>query len=231
MPNPLVDVTIAIVATSHAQMGDTGEPTGVWLEELTTPYYALVDAGAVVDVYSVKGGPIPVDPRSLSDDERADSVLRYREDDAFQASVQNTSAVGSVDIAKYDAVFLPGGHGTMWDYPGEAIATLVSDTVAAGKPIAMVCHGPAALSGAVHDGKPLVAGRRVAGFTNSEEKAVGLTDAVPFLLEDRLKELGGDYVSGPDFEPFAVRDGLLITGQNPQSAGKTADLLIEALSE
>ena len=224
---------IAIIATSHAEMGDTGEPTGVWLEELTAPYYAFLDAGHDVHVFSIAGGAIPIDPRSLGEDAKKDeSVARYLSDDTARDLFANTKDVAAVDLADYAAVFLPGGHGTMFDYPeSDRLADLLGKAMDAGKTVAAVCHGPAGLVNAtLEDGISIVKGRRVAGFTNSEEEGVGLTDAVPFLLETKLKELGADYQSGPDFQPFTVRDGNLITGQNPASAAPTAEKVIEALA-
>ena len=224
---------ILIITTSHANIGNTDEKTGVWLEELTTPYYAFVDGGADVALASIAGGPVPIDPRSTGDDLRKEeSVRRYFDDPALQAKVANTPAFTSLDGADYDAVFLPGGHGTMWDYPkSQELAALVTDFLKAGKPVSAVCHGPAGLTAARIGGDPIVKGKKVAGFTNSEEEAVGLSEVVPFLLEDRLRELGGDYQKGPDFAPFAIRDGLLITGQNPASAGKVASLTLEAVRD
>lgn len=223
---------ILMIATSAATMAPSDEPTGVWLEELTTPYYAFVDAGADVTLASIAGGAIPIDTRSLKPKGENDaSVERYYDDAALKEAVENTPRFETLDVSSYDAVFLPGGHGTMFDYPeSEALARLVETTLDAGKVMAAVCHGPAGLVKAKRkDGSPIVAGRKVAGFTDSEERAVGLENAVPFLLETRLRELGANYASGPDFEPFALRDGDLVTGQNPASAGKTADLVLEAV--
>ncbi|MAO93343.1 MAG: glutamine amidotransferase [Rhodospirillales bacterium] len=224
---------VAIIVTSHASMGDTGEKTGVWLEEFTTPYYHLRDAGLTVDVFSVAGGDIPIDPRSVEGDaQKEESVARYLKDERLQTTVKTTPSVDQIDLDGYDAVFFPGGHGTMWDYPPNgAIAEVVSQGLDAGKIIATVCHGPACLVNAkTKAGAPVVKGRRVTGFSNSEEKAAGLTDVVPFLLETKLRELGAMYESVDDFQPFAIRDGDLITGQNPASAKKVADSLIEALT-
>jgi putative intracellular protease/amidase len=223
-----------IITTSHARMGSAGEDTGVWLEELTTPYYAFADGGAEVTLASISGGPVPVDPRSTGDNSKTEeSVRRYLDDAALQAKVANTPAFTSLDGSDFDAVFLPGGHGTMWDYPTSTeLAAFVSGFLEAGKPVAAVCHGPAGLTQAkAADGRSIVAGKKIAGFTNSEEEAVGLSKVVPFLLEDRLRELGGEYQKGPDFAPFAVRDGLMITGQNPASAAKVAELMLEAVGD
>ncbi len=224
---------ILIITTSHANMGNADEKTGVWLEELTTPYYAFVDGGADVTVASISGGRVPIDPRSTGQDSRNEqSVRRYFDDPALQTKVADTPAFTTLDGADYDAVFLPGGHGTMWDYPKSLeLAELVASFLKQRKPVAAVCHGPAGLTMAQIDGEPVVKGKKVAGFTNGEEEAVGLTNVVPFLLEDRLRELGGDYQKGPDFVPFAVRDGLLITGQNPASAAKVASLTLEAVRD
>lgn len=225
---------ILIVATSAATMDDGHEPTGLWLEELTTPYYAFVDAGAEVTLASVAGGPIPIDARSVRPAGENDaSVERYLGDAALQARVADTPAFTTLDAAGFDALFLPGGHGTMFDYPvSEALAALVERMDRDGRVVAAVCHGPAGLVAARKpDGSPFVAGRRVAAFTDSEERAVGLDKAVPFLLETRLKELGARHEAAPDFQPHALRDGRLVTGQNPASAVLVAELVLSALNE
>lgn len=223
---------ILIVATSADRLPG-GEATGLWLEELTTPLYALEDAGAEVVVASIAGGRIPVDARSLAPEGENDaSVERFNRDPAMQARIAATPAFETLDADGFHALFLPGGHGTMADYPDNvALARLVSAFDAAGKVVAAVCHGPAALvSAQKSDGSPFVKGRRVAGFTDAEERAVGLDKAVPFLLETRLRALGAAYESGPDFEPFAIREGTLVTGQNPASAAPVARLALEALA-
>ncbi|WP_417774365.1 type 1 glutamine amidotransferase domain-containing protein [Stappia sp.] len=225
---------ILMIATSASTMGSSDEPTGIWLEELTTPYYAFQDGGAHVLLASIAGGPVPIDPRSVKPAGENDaSVERYLADDDFRAKVSQTPAFDALDPNDFDAVFLPGGHGTMFDYPqNAALAGIVETMDRAGKFIAAVCHGPAGLVGARKaDGTPFVADRRVAAFTDSEERAVGLDKAVPFLLESRLRELGARHESAPDFQPFAIRDGNLVTGQNPASAGITADLLMTTLKE
>lgn len=225
---------ILIIATSHGSMSDGAEPTGIWLEELTTPYYAFVESGAKVDIVSIKGGTIPVDPRSLRPAGENDaSVERYLADPALQATVKSSAAFKAGMAQDYDAIFLPGGHGTMWDYPAsDDLASIVVSFLESGKTIAAVCHGPAGLVSARRsDGTPVIKGRRVAAFTDSEERAAGLDKAVPFLLESRIRELGANYVSGPDFQPFAVRDGNLVTGQNPASASEAARLTLESVRE
>ncbi|APX12568.1 type 1 glutamine amidotransferase domain-containing protein [Tateyamaria omphalii] len=229
----MTNANILMIATSAAQM-DNGEATGLWLEELTTPFYAFTDAGAQVTLASIRGGAIPVDLRSIAPEGENDaSVERYLKDKEVQDEVGATPRFTDIDPAGFDALFLPGGHGTMFDYPNDAdLHALIEAFDRAGKVVAAVCHGPAALVGPkAEDGTPLVQGRRIAAFTDSEEHAVGLQDAVPFLLESRLKELGAKHEAAPDFEPFALRDGNLVTGQNPASAQKTADLVFEALAD
>ncbi|WP_299282335.1 type 1 glutamine amidotransferase domain-containing protein [uncultured Tateyamaria sp.] len=224
---------ILMIATSADKLTN-GEPTGVWLEELTTPYYAFVDGGADVTVASMAGGAIPVDARSVAADGDNDaSVERYLKDPDLKKKVAETPAFDDIDTSGFDAVFLPGGHGTMFDYPtSDALASLIETFDGEGKVVSAVCHGPAGLVQAkTPAGDPFVKGKRVAGFTDSEEHAVGLQDAVPFLLETRLRELGAQVQTAPDFQVFAIRDGNLVTGQNPASAGKTAALVLKALSE
>jgi len=224
---------ILIVTTSHSLM-DSGDVTGVWAEELATPYYLFRDAGAKVTVASIKGGPVPFDPRSISGSEpQPDSVQRLLADKATMDALQATPSVADLDALLYDAIFLPGGHGTMWDLAGsQALAQRILDLDARGKPVAAVCHGPAGLTHVRRkDGAPLVSGRRVTGFTNAEEKKVGLEKAVPFLLQDRLIELGGQFEAAEDFQPHAIRDGNLVTGQNPASSELTAKLMLRALHE
>jgi putative intracellular protease/amidase len=225
---------ILIIATSARDMGNGQGETGLWLEELTTPYYAFLDAGAEVTVASIKGGEIPIDARSLSDeDEKPASVRRYEADETFQRAMKSSACFSRLPATEYDAIFLPGGHGTMFDYPdSRALAGLVTETLESGRVVAAVCHGPAGLVSALNsDGTPVVQGRRVTGFTDTEEKAVGLDGAVPFLLETRLRELGADFVKADDFAVHAVRDSTLVTGQNPASAGRAAELVMEVLAE
>lgn len=225
---------ILMIATSAATMDDGKEKTGVWLEELTSPYYAFTDAGATVDVASIRGGAIPVDPRSVqADGENEASVERYLKDEALKERISNTPRFTDLDPSSYDALFLPGGHGTMFDYPrSEDLASLISRMNQDEKVIAAVCHGPAGLVNVRNpDGSHFVAGRKVAAFTDSEERAVGLDEAVPFLLETKLKELGALHDAAPDFQPHAVRDGRLVTGQNPASAAPAAELVLTVLKE
>lgn len=225
-------IKILLILTSHSLIGDTGQPTGVWFEELTTPYYAFIDAGAEVDIASIDGGKVPIDPHSLkAEGQNPASVERFQKDAAAMRKITNSKKVTDISADGYAAVFLPGGHGTMWDLPNSAaLAALLSKAWTDGKVVAAVCHGPAGLVNVKDaDGKPVVAGRRVSAFTNSEEAAAGIDKAVPFLLETRIRELGARYERGPDFQPFAVRDGNLVTGQNPASSEEAARLTLEAV--
>jgi putative intracellular protease/amidase len=220
---------ILLVVTSHDRLGTTGKPTGFWLEELAVPYQALVAAGADVTIASPKGGTPPVDPGSAKDP--TGDVAAFLADATAAAKLAKTVRLSDAAREAWDAVFVAGGHGVMWDLAEEpAIAQLLSKTFADGGVVAAVCHGPAALVGATApDGKPLVAGRRVAGFSDEEERAVELDRVVPFALESKLRELGGRYERGPMWQSFAVRDGKLVTGQNPASSRAVAAQLLEAL--
>ncbi len=224
---------ILMILTSSTRMGETNKSTGLWFEELATPYFAFVDAGASVTLASIKGGPAPIDPRSVkARGENEASVDRFLLDETASKALNETLPVCAIDISEYDAVFLPGGHGTMWDLPESAeLAMLLGKTWADGKVVAAVCHGPAGLVNVKDEnGVPLVSGRRVTCFSDSEERAAGLDEAVPFLLETRLRQLGGRYESITDFQPFAIADGRLVTGQNPASSALTAMLTLEALN-
>ncbi len=223
---------ILMVLTSHDQLGDTGRKTGFWLEELAAPYYAFRDAGAEVVLASPKGGRPPVDPTSSGPDFQTDLTRRLGADAAATAQLAATLRLDSVTAADFDAVFYPGGHGPLWDLAEDgASVTLIQGFLAAGKPVALVCHAPGVLRHVTTpDGKPVVEGRKVAGFANSEEESMGLTDVVPFLVEDELKAKGGLYSKGPDLAPHVVSDGPLITGQNPRSSGPAAKLLLDQLA-
>lgn len=224
-------MNILMVLTSHAELGDTGEKTGFWLEEFAAPYYVLKDAGHDITLASPRGGQPPLDPKSDAPDAQTDATRRFKTDGDAQAQLAATEVLGEIDPAGFDGVFYPGGHGPLWDLAEDVDSkALIEATIAAGKPVALVCHAPAALKNVTTpDGAPLVRGRQVTGFTNGEEAAVKLTDVVPFLLEDMLKAKGGDYSKGPDFQPYVVTDGLLITGQNPPSSEPAAEALLKAL--
>jgi putative intracellular protease/amidase len=222
---------VLMVLTSHDRLGDTGQPTGFWLEEFAAPYYVLKDAGAEITIASPKGGAPPVDPKSDDPKAQTPAMQRFREDPGAQRALANTVKLSTVSADDYDAVFYPGGHGPLWDLADDPNSiALIERLYAEGKPVAAVCHGPAVLRQAkAPDGTPLVKGKRVTGFTNSEEAAVGLTDVVPFLVEDALKANGGKYSKGADWADYAVVDGNLITGQNPASSESTARALLKQL--
>lgn len=222
---------ILMVLTSHDDLGSTGRKTGFWLEELAAPYYVFRDAGAEITLASPKGGQPPLDPVSNSADFQTDDTRRFEADVEANAALANTLKLSDVSAADYDTIFLPGGHGPLWDLTEDAKAvSLLEETYAAGKPIALVCHAPGVLRDVTGpDGRPLVEGKAVTGFSNAEEEGVGLTDIVPYLVEDMLKEKGGIYSAGPDWGAYVVQDGLLITGQNPGSSADTAHRLIAAL--
>jgi len=222
---------ILIVLTSHDQLGDTGRTTGFWLEELAAPYYAFTDAGAQIVLASPKGGQPPLDPKSNEPDFQTDLTRRFEADPAATAQLASTVRLDSVNQSDFDAVFYPGGHGPLWDLANDRHSiALIESFIAANKPVALVCHAPGVLRDVkAADGSPLVAGRKVTGFTNSEEAGVGLTDVVPFLVEDMLQAAGGQYSKGPDWGSYVVSDGLLITGQNPASSAETAAVLVKHL--
>lgn len=225
---------ILMVLTSHDRMGDTGHETGFWLEEFAAPYYVFKDAGAQVTLASPKGGLPPVDPNSQAEEALTDETRRFEADAEARSQLAETHKLAEVEVNDFDAVFFPGGHGPLWDLTQDPdVRRLVEGFMAAERPVAAVCHAPTVLLEArTPEGDPLVKGRKVTGFANSEEQAVGLTDVVPHLLEDALKSLGGQYQRGSDdFAPFQVRDGLLITGQNPASSAPAAHLLLEVLAE
>ncbi len=222
---------VLMVLTSHDRLGDTGRKTGFWLEEFAAPYYVLRDAGVDITLASPKGGQPPVDPKSDEPDAQTSAMQRFRSDPAAQRALANTVKLSSISADDFDSVFFPGGHGPLWDLVKDRHSiALIERFYAAGKPIAAVCHGPAVLRDPKGpDGAPLVKGRKVTGFTNSEEAAVGLTDVVPFLVEDMLKGNGGNYSKAADWASYAVADGNLITGQNPASSEASAKALLERL--
>lgn len=225
-------MNILMVLTSHAQLGDTGKQTGFWLEEFAAPYYALKDAGANITVVSPRGGQPPLDPKSDEADAQTDATRRFKGDADAQAVLASTGKLAEAKAGDFDAVFYPGGHGPLWDLAEDKTSiALIEAMAAAGKPVAVVCHAPGVLrhvKGA--DGQPLVKGKRVTGFANTEEEAVGLTAVVPFLVEDMLKQNGGQYARGADWESFVLTDGKLVTGQNPASSEEAAQALLKLLA-
>ncbi|WP_342654812.1 type 1 glutamine amidotransferase domain-containing protein [Pseudomonas sp. F3-2] len=222
---------ILMVLTSHDQLGNTGKKTGFWLEELAAPYYVFKDSGHQVVLASPKGGQPPLDPKSNEPDFQTEATHRFEADSEATAQLKSTLSLKDVRVEDFDAVFYPGGHGPLWDLAEDAFSiALIENTLAAGKPLAAVCHAPGVFRNVkAADGQPLVAGKSVTGFTNSEEDAVGLTDVVPFLVEDMLKEKGGKYSKGADWSSYVVEDGLLITGQNPGSSEAAAKALVARL--
>ena len=223
---------ILIVLTSHDTLGDTGKKTGFWLEELAAPYYVFKAAGVDITLASPLGGQPPLDPKSDAPDAQTDDTRRFEADAEAKAALAATHKLSDIDMAAFDAVFYPGGHGPLWDLAEDPRSIgLIEAAIASGKPVALVCHAPGALRHVkTANGEALVRGKAVTGFTNSEEAAVGLTDVVPFLVEDMLKHSGGTYSKGPDWGVHVVADGLLITGQNPASSGPAAKALLDRLS-
>ncbi|MEM8982941.1 MAG: type 1 glutamine amidotransferase domain-containing protein [Pseudomonadota bacterium] len=224
--------TVAFVLTSHDAIGANGESTGVWLEELATPYYRLREAGHTVTLTSITGGTVAVSPQSLRPPAGAvGSVQRWLRDETATEALATTTRSDTLVSASIDALVIPGGHGALWDLANNAaVSALVESSLSAGKVVAAICHGPAALIGARQaSGEPWVSGRRVATFTVAEEQAAGLAGDIPLLLETRLRELGADIVSAPPFTACAVRDGTLVTAQNPASADAFADHIVAAL--
>jgi len=222
---------ILMVLTSHDKLGNTGNKTGFWLEEFAAPYYVLRDAGAEITLASPKGGQPPLDPKSAEPDAQTEATKRFDADSAAQAQLAQTVKLSEVSADDFDAVFYPGGHGPLWDlHNNPDSVALLNAFSRAGKPIGAVCHAPVVLLNArAADGEPLVGGKRVTGFSNAEEDAVGLSDVVPLLLEDALKDKGGVYSKGEDWGEYVLVDGLLVTGQNPASSEKAARELLTLL--
>ena len=223
---------ILIVLTSHDTLGNTGRKTGFWLEEIAAPYYVFKEAGAELTLASPNGGQPPLDPKSNDPSFQTDETRRFETDAEAKAALANTIPLRDVSFDDFDAVFYPGGHGPLWDLAeDQGSIKLIENTLNAGKPVALVCHAPGVLRHVRNpDGSPVVQGKNVTGFTNTEEEAVGLTDVVPFLVEDELIKNGGQYSKVADWQPYAIRDGLLITGQNPASSTVAAQNLIALLN-
>lgn len=224
--------SILMVMTSHDILGTTGKPTGLWLEEFASPYYAFIDAGFNVTLASPLGGQVPVDPASLENDALTEDTKRFSQDEKARSALGSTLVLEDVKADEFDAVFYPGGHGPLWDLSDNSYsAALIEATLQAGKPVAAVCHAPIVLKNVKDtEGEPYIKGRAVTGFANSEEEGVGLTDVVPYLVEDELVKLGGEYSKKGDFEAYVLESGHLITGQNPPSSRPAAELLISKLS-
>ncbi|MBP2154767.1 type 1 glutamine amidotransferase domain-containing protein [Erwinia rhapontici] len=224
---------LLMVLTSHDKLGDTGHKTGFWLEEFVAPYYVFRDAGITVELASPLGGQPPLDPVSDEPDAQTRDTERFRSDVEAQQALAHTQRLDAIDASQFDAVFYPGGHGPLWDLAENADSIQLIETLFAhGKPVGTVCHAPGVLRHTKKpDGTPIVAGKRVTGFTNSEEAAVGLTNVVPFLVEDELKKLGGQFEHTDNWGVYVLTDGHLVTGQNPASSAAAAEELLKLLHQ
>ncbi|MCX2740337.1 type 1 glutamine amidotransferase domain-containing protein [Pontibacter anaerobius] len=224
---------VLFVLTSHSELGDTGKKTGFWVEEFAAPYYVMSDAGVEVTLASPEGGEPPVDPSSEAPGAQTEATERYNQDEALQEKLRHTKKLSEVKADDFDAVFYPGGHGPLWDLTeSDESVKLIEAFAKQKKPVAAVCHAPAVFAKVKNEnGEPFVKGKNVTGFTNSEEEAVKLTEIVPFLVEDKLQELGGHYTKADDWQPHVVKDGLLITGQNPASSEGAAKELLKLLKK
>ncbi|WP_413999637.1 type 1 glutamine amidotransferase domain-containing protein [Flavobacterium sp. W1B] len=222
---------VLFVLTSHDKLGDTGEKTGYWTEEFAAPYYELADKGVQIDIATPLGGQPPIDPKSEDPASATEDTKRLDKDNALLAKLKNTIKLADVKESNYDAIFYPGGHGPLWDLATDKnSAALIEKFYTSKKPLAFVCHSPAVLKNVKVNGDYLVKGKKLTGFSNTEEAAVGLTKVVPFLLEDALQANGAHYSKGADWNPYAVVDGLLITGQNPASSKLVAEKLLQQLN-
>ena len=220
-----------MILTSHDTLGETGKKTGFWLEEFAAPYYIFLDAGAQITLASPKGGQPPLDPSSDTADGQTMFTRRFKADAAANTALANTVRLATVEAATFDGVFYPGGHGPLWDLAEDAKSiSLIEAFCRVHKPVALVCHAPGVLRHVQLDGQPLVRGKRVTGFSNAEEAAVGLTKVVPFLVQDELERLGGTYEKAADWQSFVLADGCLITGQNPASSQAAAKRLLKMLA-
>jgi putative intracellular protease/amidase len=224
---------IAMILTSHDELGTTGKKTGFWLEEFAAPYYVFKDAGVELTLASPKGGQPPLDPKSDEPGAQTEATKRFKQDPAAQQALAHTVTLDTIKATDFDAIFYPGGHGPLWDLAEDQKSiALIETAYAAGKPVAVVCHAPGVLRHVkAPNGDSLVKGKPVTGFTNTEEEAVQLTNVVPFLVEDMLKENGGTYSKGADWQPYVVTAGHLITGQNPASSEPAAQEILKQLSK
>jgi len=224
-------VKILFVLTSHDQLGNTGRPTGFWLEEFAAPYFVFRDAGVELTLASPKGGQPPLDPKSDLPENQTPAMARFKKDAAAQQALANTVKLADVKAEDFDTVFYPGGHGPMWDLAESPTSiALLEAFYNSGKPIALVCHSPGVLRHVTYQGAPLVKGKHVAGFTNGEEEAMQLTKVVPFLVEDELLRLGAIFEKKANWQPFSITDGRLITGQNPASSTSAAQALLRLMT-
>ena len=223
---------VLFVLTSHDQLGNTGEKTGFWIEEFAAPFYVLKDNGISITLASPKGGQPPIDPKSEMPDFQTAATQRFNEDKETQEALANTTQLASIKQDDYDAIFYPGGHGPLWDLAeDEQSIALIESFITNNKPVSAVCHAPGIFKHTKNsNGEALVKGKKVTGFSNTEEDAVQLTNVVPFLVEDMLTQHGAHYSKGEDWTPYAIEDGLLITGQNPASSELVAELLLKKLN-
>jgi putative intracellular protease/amidase len=222
---------ILMVLTSHDTLGNTGRKTGFWLEEFAAPYFTFRDAGVELTLASPKGGQPPIDPKSDLPENQTDAMARFKQDGTAKKALAHTVKLGDMRATDFDTIFYVGGHGPLWDLADNPDSIkLIEDFYNAGKPVAAVCHAPGVLRKVRYQGDPLVKGKRVTGFANSEEEAVQLTKVVPFLVEDELKRLGGLYEKAPDWQSFSIVDGRLVTGQNPASSTAAAKALLKLLA-
>lgn len=223
---------ILMVLTSHDQLGNTGRKTGFWLEEFAAPYYVFKDAGVELTLSSPKGGQPPVDPKSDLQENQTPAMARFKQDKAAQKALSETSKLANLKAEDFDSIFYVGGHGPMWDLAESPVSiALIESFYNADKPVALVCHSPGVLHRVTYKGAPIVKGKRVTGFSNSEEEEVKLTHVVPFLVEDELKRLGGRFEKAPNWQSFVIVDGLLLTGQNPASSTAAAQSLLELIKQ
>ena len=223
---------ILMVLTSHGELGDTGERTGFWIEEFAAPYYVFADAGCEITLASPKGDQPPIDPKSASEDAETEATKRFDQDEELKNKLAHTKKLEHVKASDFDAVFYPGGHGPLWDLANDLRSiALIEEFYASKKPMAFVCHAPGVLKNAMDHERPIVRGKNVTGFANTEEEAVGLTEVVPFLVQDVMNQLGANYSKGEDWSSYVMVDHHLITGQNPASSEKAAQILLEKLQE
>jgi putative intracellular protease/amidase len=222
---------IVMVLTSHDQLGNTGRKTGFWLEEFAAPYFVFRDAGVELTLASPKGGQPPIDPKSDLPENQTPAMARFKQDHVAQKALSQTVKLADVKAEDYDSIFYVGGHGPMWDLAESPVSiALIESFYNSGKPVALVCHSPGVLHRVTYKGEPLVKGKRVTGFTNGEEEEVQLTKVVPFLVEDELKRLGAIFEKVPNWQPFSIVDGRLITGQNPASSTSAAQALLKLVA-
>lgn len=223
---------VLMVLTSHSELGDTGKKTGFWAEEFAAPYYVLADAGAEIALASPKGGKPPIDPSSTKEDAQTEATKRFDEDKELQEKLAYTKKLEEVNASEFDGVFYPGGHGPLWDLAVDLKSiALIEDFYSQMKPLAFVCHAPGVLGNTESNMEPLVRGKNVTGFSNSEEEAMGLTNVVPFLVEDKMNQMGANYSKGEDWSSYVMVDGKLITGQNPASSEEAAKALLKLLRQ